>query len=282
MQNHIKKNEHNPYALERFNSELFNSACTHAGNAGNAVNAGTGVLFGFGGSGGGNDSAELARLVARLTSEVRQLREANTAIELRSEELQEENTHLARRFDDVQEQNTALALTCSDTTYTRDAEAWQGKFPIVSIAGATHITKGDLDSARVSYNILPQQFVNGDYMRTCEHRNGQPVYVKMCGAQVSAMERVCIWISPTKLGWWVGKARDCGHGRGYALIRTIKENTWMELHALVKLHETLEAKGQKAVQVDVSGRVHEGQKMLRVCHTRTLGVCAPAPLCRHS
>jgi hypothetical protein len=40
-------------------------------------------------------------------------------------------------------------------------------------------------------------------LRTREHKNGQPVYVKMCGAQVSATERVCI--SARTAAWRVGE-----------------------------------------------------------------------------
>lgn len=89
-------------------------------------------------------------------------------------------------------------------------------------------------------------------------QNGQRVYVKICGAQVSsATERVCIFISPTRTVWWVGRPSEHGQNRRYALIRMNSQLRHLDLHELVKYYTDRGA----ALQVEVAGRVHAGKPM---------------------
>ena len=131
-------------------------------------------------------------------------------------------------------------------------------FFVASIAEAIHITAGLVDGARATYNIIPHHFVNGDYLQTPEYKNGQRVYVKICGAQVSsATERVCIFISPTRTVWWVGRPSEYGQNRRYALIRMNSQLRHLDLHELVKYYTDRGA----ALQVEVACRVHAGKPM---------------------
>jgi hypothetical protein len=131
---------------------------------------------------------------------------------------------------------------------------------VVSIAGATHISDGLRDGIRATYNMIPQQFVNGDYLQTNEYINGHLVYVKIIGTNKSAAEHVCIWKSPTNATWCVGKPEEYGLGRGYATIRIPKIYRHMDLYDLVEIYND----ANKALKVDVCGRVHENKPMVMV------------------
>jgi len=198
----------------------------------------------FGGAPPGPTNKELTHLVEQLTNEAMQLRDNNTV--------------LRRDLESINRGRAALQLEVQDLTESR--RRLDESYMVVSIAGATHITDRLVDGTRAIYNMIPQQFVNGDYLKTNARVNGHLVYVKILGTNVSAVEHVYIWKGPEKTTWCVGKPDDFGRDRGYAMIRIPKTLEDMDLYDLVVLYN----KTKIAPKVDVCGRVYENSEMLHV------------------
>jgi hypothetical protein len=202
----------------------------------------TGVLFG--GATPGPTNKELTHLVEQLTNEAMQLRNNNTL--------------LRHDLESINRGRTALQLEVDDLTESR--RRLDDSYKVVSIAGATHITDRLVDGTRATYNIIPQQFVNGDYLKTNARVNGHLVYVKILGTNVSAVEHVYIWKGPEQSTWCVGKPDDFGRDRGYAMIRIPEKLRDMDLYNLVELYNKIKI----ALNVYVCGRVYENSEMLHV------------------
>jgi hypothetical protein len=192
----------------------------------------------------GPTSTELTHLVEQLTNEAMQLRDNNTV--------------LRRDLESINRGRAALQLEVQDLTESR--RRLDESYMVVSIAGATHITDRLVDGTRAIYNMIPQQFVNGDYLKTNARVNGHLVYVKILGTNVSAVEHVYIWKGPEKTTWCVGKPDDFGRDIGYAMIRIPKTLEDMDLYDLVVLYN----KNEKSPKVYVCGRVHENKPMVHV------------------